>query len=229
MVFYTTGVIRMTNIELIEALVSRTDHDIKEFTGAAIIQTIINNKSVIKYKASLYFGYENKKPLTRIIEIDKEVFFALPQALDEYLTSVVNATDTGVFTMDKPTGRSTPNPTSTPTPTNTNTLNTNTNRKTTPTKKSKFDFDGYGEDKELAKELVEYRKQLGKPLRTDKGLKGMLKTIRETSKEKRIPVQDVVDYMMEKEWQTAQASYFDNYNQPSKNKKGWIGNVKYET
>jgi len=213
----------MNNTELIIALVGQTDHDIKEFTGAAIIQTMINNKSVIKYKASLYFGYENKKPLTRVIEIDKEVFFALPQALDEYLTSVVNATETGVFTMKKPTGRSTPNPTSTPTPTNTNTntlntntTNTNTNRKTTPTKKSKFDFDSYGEDKELAKELVEYRKQIRHPLSTDKGLRGVINSIRETSKEKRIPVRAVVDYMMENEWQKASVSYFNNYNQPQK-------------
>jgi hypothetical protein len=202
----------MTNVELIEALVNQTDHDIKEFTGAAIIQTMINNKSVVKHKVSLYFGYENKKPLTRIIEIDKEVFFKLPQALDDYLTSVVNATDNGVFTMGKPTGRSTTNPTTNPTPTNTITINTNTNMKTTPTKKSLFDFDSYGNDKDLAKELVEYRKQLGKPLKTDKGLKGILDGIKETSKEKKIPIRTVVDYMMGKEWMTAQVSYFNDYS-----------------
>ena len=118
----------MNSIELIEALVGQTDHDIKEFTGGAVIQTVINNKTIIKYKVSLYFGYENKKPLTRIIEIDKDVYFALPKALDDYLSNVVKRSDSKVFTMSRPTGRPTPNPTgtSTPTNTNTNTLNTKT-------------------------------------------------------------------------------------------------------
>ena len=124
----------MNSIELIEALVGQTDHDIKEFTGGAVIQTVINNKTIIKYKVSLYFGYENKKPLTRIIEIDKDVYFALPKALDDYLSNVVKRSDSKVFTMSRPTGRPTPNPTGTSTPTNTNTntlntktINTNTN------------------------------------------------------------------------------------------------------
>ena len=97
----------MNSIELIEALVGQTDHDIKEFTGGAVIQTVINNKTIIKYKVSLYFGYENKKPLTRIIEIDKDVYFALPKALDDYLSNVVKRSDSKVFTMSRPTGRPT--------------------------------------------------------------------------------------------------------------------------
>ena len=125
----------MNSIELITALVSRTDHDIDEFTGGAIIQTAINNRTLIKYKVSLYFGYENKKPLTRIIEIDRDVYFALPKALDDYLNNTVKCNDSNVFTMNKPTGRSTP--TSTPTNTNTNTLNTNT-LNTNTIKKKKF-------------------------------------------------------------------------------------------
>jgi len=116
----------MDGTELITALVNQTDHNINEFTGGAIIQTVINNKTLIKYKVSLYFGYENKKPLTRIIEIDKDVYFALPQALDDYLNNTVKLSDSKVFTMNKPTGRSTTTPTPTSTPTNTITLNTNT-------------------------------------------------------------------------------------------------------
>ena len=80
----------MTNNELIVALVNQTDLNIDDFTGAAIIQTMINNKSILKYKVSLYFGYENNKPLTRIMEVDRDVFFALPLALDEYLSNVVS-------------------------------------------------------------------------------------------------------------------------------------------
>lgn len=119
------------SIQLITSLVEQTEFDIDSFTGASIIQTVINHNTIIKYRVGLYFGYENKKPLTRTIEIDREVFFALPQALDDYLTTVSLKVDTEVFTMGRVVGRSTP--TSTPTNTNTiitNTLITNTKRKT---------------------------------------------------------------------------------------------------
>jgi len=123
------------SIQLITKLVEQTEFDIAQFTGASIIQTAINHNTIIKYRVGLYFGYENKKPLTRTIEIDRDVFFALPQALDDYLHNVSLKKDKDVFTMDNIVGNSTsrPTPTSTPTYTNTiitNTLNTNTNRKT---------------------------------------------------------------------------------------------------
>lgn len=118
------------SIQLMISLVDQTEFDISQFTGASIIQTVINHNTIIKYRVGLYFGYENKKPLTRTIEIDREVFFALPQALDDYLTNISLKVGTEVFTMGRVVGRSTP--TSTPTNTNTiitNTSNTNTKRK----------------------------------------------------------------------------------------------------
>ncbi|MEO1943784.1 MAG: hypothetical protein ABGY11_05740 [Candidatus Thioglobus sp.] len=129
------------NIQLITSLVEQTEFNITQFTGASIIQTVINHNTIIKYRVGLYFGYENKKPLTRTIEIDREVFFALPQALDDYLTTVSLKVDTEVFTMGRVVGRSTP--TSTPTNTNTNTIITNTiitntKRKTSKEKISEF-------------------------------------------------------------------------------------------
>jgi len=133
----------MSNEELIIALVNQTDHSIDEFTGGAIIQTIINNNTIIKYRVSLYFGYQNKKPLSRTIEIDRDVFFALPEALDDYLNNTVKRSDSKVFTMSKTTGRPTSRPTgiSTPTNTNTNTIVTNTNTTITKTKVKKEHFE----------------------------------------------------------------------------------------
>ena len=127
------------SVQLITSLVEQTEFDIAQFTGASIIQTVINHNTIIKYRVGLYFGYENKKPLTRTIEIDREVFFALPQALDDYLTTVSLKVDTEVFTMGRVVGRSTP--TSTPTNTNTiitNTIITNTKRKTNKEKIDEF-------------------------------------------------------------------------------------------
>ncbi|MEO1943440.1 MAG: hypothetical protein ABGY11_04005 [Candidatus Thioglobus sp.] len=127
------------SVQLITSLVEQTEFDITQFTGASIIQTIINHNTIIKYRVGLYFGYENKKPLTRTIEIDREVFFALPQALDDYLTTISLKVDTDVFTMGRVVGRSTS--TSTPTNTNTiitNTIITNTKRKTNKEKISEF-------------------------------------------------------------------------------------------
>ena len=127
------------SVQLITSLVEQTEFDIAQFTGASIIQTVINHNTIIKYRVGLYFGYENKKPLTRTIEIDREVFFALPQALDDYLTTVSLKVDTKVFTMGRVVGR--PTPTSTPTNTNTiitNTIITNTKRKTNKEKIDEF-------------------------------------------------------------------------------------------
>jgi hypothetical protein len=127
------------SVQLITSLVEQTEFDIAQFTGASIIQTVINHNTIIKYRVGLYFGYENKKPLTRTIEIDREVFFALPQALDDYLTTVSLKVDTEVFTMGRVVGR--PTPTSTPTNTNTiitNTIITNTKRKTNKEKIDEF-------------------------------------------------------------------------------------------
>jgi hypothetical protein len=112
------------SVLLITSLVEQTEFDIEQFTGASIIQTAINHNTIIKYRVGLYFGYENKKPLTRTIEIDRDVFFALPQALDDYLTNISLKADKDVFTMGRVVGRSTP--ISTPTNTNTNTSITNT-------------------------------------------------------------------------------------------------------
>lgn len=112
----------INNIELIEALINKTEFGCDDFTGAAILQTITNNRTIIKHKVSLYFGYINKKPISRVIEIDKEVFLSLPSALDEYIQQLKKCSKNNVLGISNLIGNVTPNVT----PTISNILTTNT-------------------------------------------------------------------------------------------------------
>lgn len=116
----------INNIELIEALINKTEFTCDNFTGASVIQTITNNRTIIKYKVSLYFGYVDKKPITRIIEIDRDVFLVLPSAIDEYIKQLENPSNNNVLSISNLIGNITPNVTSNVPLTNTNILTTNT-------------------------------------------------------------------------------------------------------
>lgn len=49
---------------------SKTEFEINEFTGGSVQITSTNNNQVIKYKVSLFFGYKQKNPISRTIDIN---------------------------------------------------------------------------------------------------------------------------------------------------------------
>jgi len=48
---------------------TKTEHNISEFTGGSVQITSTNNHQLMKYKVSLFFGYKQKNPIARTIEI----------------------------------------------------------------------------------------------------------------------------------------------------------------
>lgn len=102
-------------IGIINSLINNTEFTSEQFTGASVIQTITNDRTIVKYKVSLYFGYVNKKPISRVLEIDKELFLLIPSALDEYIQQIKNSSKNNVLSVGNLVG----NVTSNVTPTNT--------------------------------------------------------------------------------------------------------------
>ena len=49
---------------------TKTDYDISEFTGGSVQITSTNNHQLMKYKVSLFFGYKQKNPICRTIDIN---------------------------------------------------------------------------------------------------------------------------------------------------------------
>ena len=74
---------------IIDNLILTTGYSKDRFTGASVISTLINNKQIIKYRVSLYFGYDKKKnPVSKTIVISKELFLLLPTLINEYVVEV---------------------------------------------------------------------------------------------------------------------------------------------
>lgn len=48
---------------------TKTEHSISEFTGGSVQITSTNNHQLMKYKVSLFFGYKQKNPIARTIDI----------------------------------------------------------------------------------------------------------------------------------------------------------------
>lgn len=76
------------------------------------------------------------------------------------------------------------------------------------------------EDKKLAKELIDYRKEIKSQINTIRGVKGLINQIKKCAKTNKQSIEFVVEYMMENEWQSIkpewikiednQTSYFIN-------------------
>jgi len=48
---------------------TKTEFDVSDFTGGSIQITSTNNHQLMKYKVSLFFGYKQKNPISRTIDI----------------------------------------------------------------------------------------------------------------------------------------------------------------
>jgi hypothetical protein len=62
-------------------IISKTEFTVDEYTGGSIQITSTNNHTVTNFKASLFFGYKNKKPVSRTITISKDMFYIWAKAL----------------------------------------------------------------------------------------------------------------------------------------------------
>ncbi len=52
---------------------TKTEFEVDEFTGGSVQITSTNNNQVIKYKVSLFFGYKQKNPISRTIDINENL------------------------------------------------------------------------------------------------------------------------------------------------------------
>lgn len=50
---------------------NKTEFDVSEFTGGSVQITSTNNHQLMKYKVSLFFGYKQKNPISRTIDINE--------------------------------------------------------------------------------------------------------------------------------------------------------------
>lgn len=63
------------------AIKSKTEFDIDDFTGGSVGITSTHNHTQTNMRVSLFFGYENKKPVTRNIAINNDTFYIWTKAL----------------------------------------------------------------------------------------------------------------------------------------------------
>lgn len=50
---------------------NKTEFEINEFTGGSVQITSTNNNQITKYRVSLFFGYKQKNPISRTIDINE--------------------------------------------------------------------------------------------------------------------------------------------------------------
>jgi len=65
-----------------------TEFDIYDFTGGSVICTNTHKGTQQSFKVSLYFGYKNKNPITRTLDIDSELVFIWMEAIVTKINSM---------------------------------------------------------------------------------------------------------------------------------------------
>ncbi|MGD9554407.1 MAG: hypothetical protein AB7D96_02185 [Arcobacteraceae bacterium] len=94
-------------------ILQKTEFTIDEFTGGSVGITSTNNNTQTNYRVSLFFGYANKKPITRNIVIEKDTYYIWAKALMLKAQSIkndnlgMNYSDLNTLMNSTPTGRPT--------------------------------------------------------------------------------------------------------------------------
>ena len=125
-------------IQVIDTLIkNNTEYPNEDFTGGSIGVTLVNNATLLKYKFTMYFGFKNKNAISKVIEVDKNIYNILVDALEVKTKSLLDSSNKlslndieTILTTGSKVGINTKGTTSTKTNTNTintNTINTNTN------------------------------------------------------------------------------------------------------
>lgn len=60
---------------------TKTEYDISDFTGGSVQITSTNNNQLMKYKVSLFFGYKQKNPISRTIDINEGLVYIWIEAI----------------------------------------------------------------------------------------------------------------------------------------------------
>lgn len=63
------------------AITTKTEFEIDDFTGGSVGITSTNNHTQTNMRVSLFFGYQNKKPITRNITICNDTYYIWVKAL----------------------------------------------------------------------------------------------------------------------------------------------------
>lgn len=208
-------------INLIDSIiVTETEFAADEFTGGSVVNTITHNNTQVHYKLNLFFGYANKKPITRTIAISEDMYSILYKAITLKVKSMLDKPKLlDRNSIEKYIGSSTSRDTSSSTPTYTNTntkdtLNTNTlleeTAKKYPLLKDLFKNTPYHKQIEKhAIDFIEYRKVIKKPLKTTLGLTAYLNTIA-NMQTKGYDIAMCIQIMKESEWSTMKPEWIDN-------------------
>ena len=62
-------------------IITKTEFEVKDYTGGSIQITSTNNHTITNFKVSLFFGYSSKKPVSRTITITQDMFYIWAKAL----------------------------------------------------------------------------------------------------------------------------------------------------
>ena len=129
---------KYTNDQLIQVIdsliINNTEYSKKDFTGGSIGVTLVNNATILKYKFTMYFGFKNKNAISKVIEVDKNIYNILVDALEVKTKSLLDGSNklslndiNTILTTGSKVGINTKGTTSTKTKTiNTKTINTKT-------------------------------------------------------------------------------------------------------
>ena len=82
-------------------IIEKTEFKVDKFTGASVQVTSTHNRTITKYRVSLYFGYKGKHPITRTFDIDSDLIFIWIKSI---LTKIktLEVQDTGIkFTNEQ--------------------------------------------------------------------------------------------------------------------------------
>ena len=119
-------------IQVIDTLIkNNTEYPKEDFTGGSIGVTLVNNATLLKYKFTMYFGFKNKNAISKVIEVDKNIYNILVDALEVKTKSLLDGSNKlslddiqTILTTGSKVGINTKGTTSTKT--NTNTIITKT-------------------------------------------------------------------------------------------------------
>lgn len=79
-------------IQVIDTLITNnTEYPKEDFTGGSIGVTLVNNATLLKYKFTMYFGFKNKNAISKVIEVDKNIYNILVDALEVKTKSLLNS------------------------------------------------------------------------------------------------------------------------------------------
>jgi len=175
---------------------NHTEYDIEEYTGASL-QAVLTHKGTQKvFKLTLFFGYNKQKnSIYQTIEITENQYLTLSAAILEKNNAVIKQHDS-LLSDDELFGSSL-RLRNDPIYTNTNTINTNTTN-TNILKIGKFIEDGY--QKKVLDELIEHRKMLKKPLKTQRMMSGLINSLERYAEHWSITFDDAVEFYLSQSW-----------------------------